>query len=210
MKCVTSVSYRIRINGEYTESFRPQCGLQQGDPLSPYLFILCAEGLSASSIEGIRICLGAPCVSHLFFFADDTLMLIKATTSSVYSLQHILNLYEGVSGQMINKDKTSIMFSPNTPTHMRDQVLMALGTSQSANNEKYLGLPVYIGKSKKRMFEYIKQKIWARIQGWQEKLLSKAGKEIMIKAVAQAIPIYAMSCFDLTKGLCDEISAMIG
>jgi hypothetical protein len=70
---------------------------------------------------------------------------------------------------------------------MRDQVLMALGTSQSANNEKYLGLP-----------------------GWQEKLLSKAGKEIMIKAVAQAIPIYAMSCFDLTKGLCDEISARIG
>lgn len=60
------------------------------------------------------------------------------------------------------------------------------------------------------MFEYVKRKVWSRIQGWQEKLLSKAGKEIMIKAVAQAIPTYPMSCFDLTKGLCEEISAMIG
>lgn len=68
---------------------------------------------------------------------------------------------------------------------------------------------MYIGKSKKKMFEYIKQKVWGRIQGWQEKLISKAGKEIMIKAVAQAIPTYGMSCFDLTKGLCEEISSMI-
>ena len=102
------------------------------------------------------------------------------------------------------------MFSPNTEMHVQRQMLTELGVSQLASNEKYLGLPVYIGKSKKCMFEYIKRKVWSRIQGWQEKLLSKAGKEIMIKAVAQAIPTYAMSCFDLTKGLCEEISAMIG
>ena len=52
-----------------------------------------------------------------------------------------------------------------------------------ARSERYLGLPVSVGKSKKRSFEYIKKKIWSRIQGWQEKLLSKAGKEILIKAV---------------------------
>ena len=90
------------------------------------------------------------------------------------------------------------MFSPNTKVQVQQQMLAELGISQLACNEKYLGLPVYIGKSKKRMFEYIKQKVWTRIQGWQEKLLSKAGKEIMIKVVAQAIPTYAMACFDLT------------
>jgi hypothetical protein len=58
-------------------------------------------------------------------------------------------------------------------------------------------------------FEYLKEKVWRRIQGWKERLLSKAGKKILIKAVAQAIPTYAMSCFDLTKKLCDEISSMI-
>lgn len=59
------------------------------------------------------------------------------------------------------------------------------------------------------MFAYLKDKVWKKIQGWKEKLLSKAGKEILIKAVAQTIPTYAMSCFDLMKSLCDEISAII-
>jgi hypothetical protein len=68
---------------------------------------------------------------------------------------------------------------------------------------------VHIGASRTKEFEYLKQNIWQHIQGWKEKLLSKAGKEVLIKAVAQAIPTYAMSCFDLTKQLCEEISALI-
>jgi len=59
------------------------------------------------------------------------------------------------------------------------------------------------------MFNYLKDRIWKRIQGWKEKLLSSAGKDTLIKAVAHAIPTFAMSCFDLTKKLCDEISRMI-
>jgi hypothetical protein len=51
--------------------------------------------------------------------------------------------------------------------------------------------------------------VWKRIQGWKERLLSRAGKDILIKAIAQAIPTYAISCFDLTKSLCDDISEMI-
>ena len=67
----------------------------------------------------------------------------------------------------------------------------------------------FIWGDKKRTFEYLKERVWKRIQGWKEKLLSKAGKGVLIKAIAQAIPSYAMSCFDLTKSLCDEISSMI-
>ena len=87
--------------------------------------------------------------------------------------------------------------------------MAALDISVEARNEKYLGLPVYMGKSKEKTFNYLKDRVWKRIQGWKEKLLSKAGKEVLIKSVAQAIPSYAMSCFDLTKTLCDAISSMI-
>ena len=101
------------------------------------------------------------------------------------------------------------MFSKNTKNAKKSQVMSVLNISTEAYNEKYLGLPIYMGKSKKQTFAYLKERVWKRIQGWKEMLLSKAGKDVLIKAVAQAIPTYVMSCFDLTKGLCDEISNMI-
>ena len=144
------------------------------------------------------------------FFADDSLILMRARASDAQELRHILEVYERASGQVINKDKSSIMFSPNTRQEERGQVRSSLLSTSEASSEKYLGLPVSIGKSRSKAFEYIKRKLWSRIQNWQEKLLSKAGKEILIKAVAQSIPTYAMSCFDLTKGLCDDLSSIIG
>ena len=102
------------------------------------------------------------------------------------------------------------MFSPNTSQEIRSEIKSCLSIVSEARSERYLGLPISIGKSKKAVFEYIKKKVWSRIQGWQEKLLSKAGKEILIKAIAQSIPTYAMSCFDLTKGFCDDLSMING
>ena len=101
------------------------------------------------------------------------------------------------------------MFSQNAKTVDKEQMMTALDIRVEARNDKYLGLPVYMGKSKEKTCAYLKDRVWKRVQGWKEKLLSKAGKEIFIKAVAQAIPSYAMSCFDLTKNLCDDISRMI-
>lgn len=151
----------------------------------------------------------APSVNHLFF-ADDSLVLIQANAANATELRRILHEYEMVSGQVINHDKSSILFSPNTEPQVRNVVKQVLSIERETMSERYLGLPVSVGKARKKTFGYIKQKIWSRVQGWQEKLLSKAGKEILVKAVAQAIPTYAMSCFDITKGLCDDLSTMIG
>nr|AAP53315.2 retrotransposon protein, putative, unclassified [Oryza sativa Japonica Group] len=216
MKCVSTVTYRIRVNGELSESFSPERGLRQGDPLSPYLFLLCAEGFSAllskteeeGRLHGIRICQGAPSVSHLLF-ADDSLILCRANGGEAQQLQTILQIYEECSGQVINKDKSAVMFSPNTSSLEKGAVMAALNMQRETTNEKYLGLPVFVGRSRTKIFSYLKERIWQRIQGWKEKLLSRAGKEILIKAVAQVIPTFAMGCFELTKDLCDQISKMI-
>jgi hypothetical protein len=191
-------------------------GLRQGDPLSPYLFIICAEGLSAvlqkaqrdRKIVGINVCRTAPSVNHLFF-ADDSLILMRARSQEVAELRRILEVYERVSGQVINKDKSYILFNPNTARAVRDEMKATLSISQDKWGERYLGLLVSIGISKNKTFAYIKQRIWCRVQGWQEKMLSKAGKKILIKAVTQAIPTYTMSYFDITKTLYDELSAMV-
>lgn len=120
MKCVTTVSYQIKINGALSDAFTPERGLRQGDPLSPYLFLICAEGFSAllsraeanGLILGVKICRGAPSISHLF--ADDSLILIQAKGEDANQLCGILELYEQCSGQVINKAKSAVLFSPNT------------------------------------------------------------------------------------------------
>jgi hypothetical protein len=110
---------------------------------------------------------------------------------------------------MINKDKSSAMFSRGTGQRAKQEVLGVLGIPRESFNQRYLGLPVHLGASKAKEFEYLKERIWQKIQGWKERLLSKAGKEILIKAIAQAIPTYAMSCFDLTKSLCDDMPVLV-
>ena len=121
--------------------------------MSPYLFILCAEGLSAllqkaeqrGKIEGIKICQRTPRVNHLFF-ADDSLILMKARANDAQELKHILDLYEQVAGQKINREKSSIMFSPNTGQEITSQIKSDLSIDSEAISERYLGLPISIGK----------------------------------------------------------------
>ena len=194
----------------------PSRGLRLGDPLSPYLFLLCADGFSSlinnavrnNMLSGISICRGCPMVTHLFF-ADDSLLFCKASTQECQNLMAILDLYEAAFGQKINADKSSIFFSTNTPSELKDEIMEVMGPMQDSKHNKYLGLPSIIGKSKKEVFAEIKEKVAKKLSGWKEKMLSIGGKEILIKAVAQAIPTYAMSCFLLPKGLCDEIEGII-
>uniref|UniRef100_A0A8R7U3Z9 Reverse transcriptase domain-containing protein n=1 Tax=Triticum urartu TaxID=4572 RepID=A0A8R7U3Z9_TRIUA len=140
---------------------------------------------------------------------DDSLLLLEVNADSSRELNQILNSYEACLGQAINKEKSAILFSKNTKLEDKEELMNQLNIAIEGFSGKYLGLPCYIGRSKTKTFEYIKEKVWKRLQGGKEKLLSKAGKEVLIKAIAQAIPVYAMACFDLTKSLCEDVSSMI-
>jgi hypothetical protein len=121
MNRVTIVRYQIKINGDFTQQFTPTRGLRQGDPLSPYLFVICADGLSAllmdaeanGKISGVRTCPATPPITHLFF-ADDSVLLIKANEEEAVALRETLELYENCSRQCLNAEKSAIMFSKNS------------------------------------------------------------------------------------------------
>ncbi|KAL0011169.1 hypothetical protein SO802_006277 [Lithocarpus litseifolius] len=213
MSCVTTPSFSILVNGKPHGMIQPSTRIRQGDPLSPYLFLLCAEGFTAllakakleGRITGVSICRGAPRVTNLLF-ADDSLLFCQATPKEGEVVAEILQIYEQASGQSINLEKSSAFFSKNTTDTQKQQMLQILGVKEVVKFESYLGLPTLIGRDKYHTFAYLKDRVWKKLQGWKGMLLSKAGKEILIKAVAQSIPTYTMSVFLLPLKLCDELN----
>ena len=96
-----------------------------------------------------------------------------------------------------------------SPNITRSELCTALGMVNSSLEEKYLGVPAIIWDNKKAVFAYIKEKVWRRLCGWNRKLLSPEGKEILLKAVAQAISSFVMSVFLLPTSLCMELERMM-
>ena len=116
-------------NGEPIGHINPTRGLRQGDPLSPYMFLLCAIGLqgllhkakSDGAIRGVSICRDGPHVSHLFF-ADDSVLFCQAKQTECQVILDILATYERGSGQKINKEKTNLFCSTNTSSEVQESI----------------------------------------------------------------------------------------
>ncbi|XP_059446647.1 uncharacterized protein LOC132178216 [Corylus avellana] len=216
MMCVKSVQYSILVNGKPCGLISPTRGIRQGDPISLYLFLLCAEALSAmishandeGVLTGVPTSKKGPTLSHLFF-ADDSLLFCRSTIAQWNSLSFILQVYEGASGQKMNSNKTALFFSRNAHDGDKEQIQRLAGIPINQRYDTYLGLPTLVGRSQTRAFNNIKERVWKRLQDWKLKFLSQAGKEILLKAVIQAIPTYCMSVFKLPKVLCSEINSLM-
>ena len=216
MGMVRSVSFSVLFNGNKLESFRPTRGIRQGDPISPYLFLLAAEGLScllkdndeSSHLGGIKVAPSATPVNHLLF-ADDSLLFFKGSREGAEELSNLLEVYCQASGQRINREKSSIFFTKGCPQATRDTVKGILHVDNESLNERYLGMPTDVGNSFNGTFKFLRDRVWSKIKGWLEKILSAGGKEVLIKSIAQAIPVYSMACFRLPWGLCNHINSLI-
>ena len=148
MECVKLVSFEVLINGSPYGSTHPTRGLRQGDPLSPYLSLFCAEALSHMLrkaerdrfIHGMRLADGCPSISHLLF-ADDSLFFCRSTTSNCENLALIFKRYEEASGQKINYIKSSVIFGTKITASKKQRLQRILGIERVGGGGKYLGLP---------------------------------------------------------------------
>ena len=121
MLCVKTVTYSILVNGEPKGMITPTRGIRQGDPLSPFLFLLCTEGLNGlinqafqqGHIKGYALCRNSSKLTHLLF-ANDSLLFCRATIEECQRILDILEVYGRCSGQQINQSKTTIFFSKST------------------------------------------------------------------------------------------------
>ncbi|XP_019190337.1 PREDICTED: uncharacterized protein LOC109184754 [Ipomoea nil] len=214
LESVSAVRYHILY--ERLGPIVPECGLRQGDPLSPYLFLFVVEGLSVlieeemsmGRLHGARVARGAPAISHLLF-ADDCFLFLRANIQESERMRCILDTYATASGQRINYDKSAICFSANVSQPIRDGVVQILGVAEGNTTGKYLGLPSLVGRKKREILGYLKERILTRVRSWNSKFLSRAGREVLLKNVIQAMPSYAMMVFLLPLSLCKEIETLM-
>ncbi|OMO90460.1 putative ribonuclease H protein [Corchorus capsularis] len=105
--------------------------------------------------------------------------------------------------------QSAVMFSGNVPDCLRDSIMQHLGIHKVLDRDRYLGLPIMIGRSKRVELQLIKYRLWKRLQSWSGRLLSIAGKSVLIQSVAQAIPTYLMSCFRFPKTFVHDLNKLI-
>lgn len=187
-QCISTVSFAVLVNGGRSETFWPKCGLRQGDPLSPYLFILVSQVLSSalSFINSNQICRGvavgrgSPRVSHLFF-ADDSFFFMDLDTSHVVYFKWLLDEYCRLAGQKVNFNKSEVFLSPNAKPEMREFLFEVLRVKVVDKPGVYLGAELGCVKRKGGLFQKVLDRIGSRLACWRKNYLAFAGRVTLVK-----------------------------
>lgn len=215
MNCISTASFSVLINGVAKGLIHHQRGLRQGCPFSPYLFIMCAKVFSCLLVraEGQNLFHGLKfsreiSVTHRLF-TDDSLVFTRASNAECRELKKVFDYYTAASGQIFNYEKSSMFFSSSTSQQLGEEISNIFYLAVVSKHEKYLGLPSMVGRAKISFFNDIKLRVLSKLSSWQSKCFSSGGKEVLIKAVAQAVPAYAMSVFKIAQTLCSDMEKAI-
>ncbi|XP_075097905.1 uncharacterized protein LOC107806484 [Nicotiana tabacum] len=182
--------YLVLVNGQSSDFSKSTRGVKQGDPLSPTLFILSAEVLSRSLNKFFEdssfIGFGRPKwtdpLNHLAY-ADDTIIFALAHQDSLMKLMVVLVNYEKISGQLINKSKSSYYMHANVANSLFQEVGDATRFAKGEFPFTYLGCPIFYTRRSKDYYEALIKKVKAKRHSWKGKLLSYGSKATLITSV---------------------------
>ena len=212
MKCVSGPSMQLLWNGEKTDAFMPSRGLRQGDPLSPYLFVLCLERLchqinfavAIREWKPVALSCGGPKLSHICF-ADDLILLAEAFVVQIRVIRKVLEDFCVASGQKVSLEKSTIFFSENVHRDLAKEISEASGIKVTRELGKYLGMPILQKRINKNTFSDVVEKVVTRLSGWKGRFLSMVGRLTLTKAVLSSIPVHTMSVISLSKGTLEKL-----
>ncbi|KAK4384052.1 Retrovirus-related Pol polyprotein from type-2 retrotransposable element R2DM [Sesamum angolense] len=210
-ECVTSAHYSVVVNGGVHGFFSGARGLRQGDPMSPYLFVLVMEVLHMILQQLIEqdgeFQYHWRCQELNLFqlsFADDLLLLCKADVRSVNLFRQGLDRFATLSGLKTNPQKSQLIIS-KAVSGIRDALLATLGFQEGQLPVRYLGLPLILARLSITDCQPLLQKIDSRIKGWEGVQLSFAGRVQLIKSVLISFEVYWATAFILPKGIIKEM-----
>lgn len=213
-ECLTSAWISILVNGAPTEEFQMQKGVRQGDPLSPFLFIIAAEGLNWSFkkmeaqglIQGMQFGNGGPKLTHLQF-ADDTLVFCKADLVNVTNIRRVLRAFEITSGLKINYHKTMLCGVCVNDAELQTYAEVLRCKTQKLPI-KYLGMPLGVSPRLKSTWKEVITKVRLRLASWKRRYLSFEGRIVLIKSVLGSLPIFYMSLFKMPESVARSIESI--
>ncbi|KAL9674773.1 hypothetical protein QQ045_002972 [Rhodiola kirilowii] len=210
-ECYSTVKLAVLVNGSPTKFFPLERGLRQGDPLSPFLFLLAAEGLSrifnkaseAGKFEGVAWTETGERITHLQF-ADDTIIFCKAEWSEVQNLKRILQSLEGCSGLKINYSK-SLCFGVGLEEEESQRFAEVLRCPVGKFSMNYLGIQVGGNPAKRAFWDPIIQRFKQKLGSWRSANLSMAGRVVLIKSALCSIPLYQASIYKMPSSVSQEM-----
>ena len=172
MSCISTTSISILVNGESLESFKPSRGIRQGDPISPYIFILCMEFLGSLIKEEcmdanwvpIKYSRGNLEISHLFF-ADDLILFAKASEEGREVIKDVLDKFCAESGQKVSSDKSHIYFSKNVKADLKEKICSNLQIQATNDLGKYLGFPIRHKGAARNQFNFVAERFINKLSG---------------------------------------------
>eukprot|EP00253_Pinus_taeda_P016827 PITA_16827 len=208
---ISTPNFSILVNGTPSKTFNASRGIRQGDPLSPFLFILAAKGLgryikkerAANKIKGLKLWGNDLPLTHQQF-VDDIMLFREPTVKEVRQLKRILDLFAEASGLEINRDK-SCVFIFNTMEQIKTHLTRLLGFKRGEFPTKYLGNLLDFTSKKLKNWQGVLEKLRNRVANWAFRTLNMAGRIVLVESVLQAIPIYPLSIMATPLGICSKI-----
>ncbi|XP_058731299.1 uncharacterized protein LOC131603066 [Vicia villosa] len=196
----------VLVNGSPTKEFGVGRCLRQGDSLSPFLFLIAAEGLNvlmAKSVqlnhfEGFQFGSDGVSVSHLQY-ADDTLIMGKKKWKNIWAIKATLQLFELASGLKINFHKSQL-FGINVQQTWLEEAALVLNCRVGSLPFSYLGLPIGSNPRRLGMWRPVVDTVRQKLFKWNNKHLSIDGRVVLLKSVLYALPVYFHSFFKAPSG----------
>ncbi|KAF5773617.1 putative RNA-directed DNA polymerase [Helianthus annuus] len=212
---VSSASASVLVNGAPTFEFKCFKGMRQGDPLSPFLFVIVMEALScmirkACNLEIIKgVCLpnDGPVVSHLFY-ADDAVILGEWCRSNITNVVRILRCFHLCSGLKINLLKSNLYGVGIRPNEVNDMAGV-IGCSADAFPFKFLGLNVGANMNRVENWRPVFDSLEKRLTLWKASLLSIGGRVTLIRSVLESLPNYYFSLYRAPAKVVKDLEALI-
>ncbi|KAM1546033.1 hypothetical protein ACFX10_046299 [Malus domestica] len=161
--------------------------------------MLIRRGMERGALYEFSVSANGTPISHMFF-ANDSVLFGHASVEEARGIVEVLRTYARGSGQAVNLSKSSIFFGSKTSNRVRRKIGRTMGIQCKSGFGRYFGLQSDFGHSKRVVFEEVWDRLESWLASWAEQFLSQAGKEVFVKAVAMAMPSYAMSCFKLPIG----------